>query len=136
MRISGRWAPTRHSLQHKGFSSCSWGWRHSQHELPANMKQARKRGGKFPLDLPLHNKAEGRAGKCCHFRRPGLLRCRALSRLLREKRIPKALSGITLSSYPSLYHLCFCLCVPAIISHCRPYLYINPLVSHSSLTTH
>lgn len=95
MRINERWAPTRHTLQHKVFSSYSWRWRHSQHELPANMKQERrKRGGKFTLDLPLHNKAEDKAGKWCHFRWPGVLRCRALSFLLREKRTPKPLSGI------------------------------------------
>lgn len=132
-RNSERWAPTRHTLQHKVFSSCYWGWRHSQHELPANIKQARERRGKFPLDLHLHNKGEDRAGKCCHFRWPRQLRHRALSSPLREKRIPEALSGLTPSSYPSLYQLCFCLCVPAIISHWRPYLYINSLVAHSSL---
>lgn len=133
MRINERWAPTWHTLQHKAFCSCSWGWRHSQHDLPANMKQGRRRRGAFTLDLPLHNKAEDRAGKCCCFRWPGWLRCRALRFLLREKRMPKALSGITLSSHPSLYQLCFCLCVPAIIPHWRPYLYISLLVSHISL---
>lgn len=133
MRVSERWAATRHTVQHKVFSSCSWGWRHSQHELPANMKQGRRRGGEFILDLPLHNKAKDRAGTFYHFRWPRQLRCRALSFLLRENRMPRALSGITPSSHPSLYPLCFCLCVPAIISHWKPYLCINPLISHISL---
>lgn len=98
MRISERWAPTRHTLQHKASSSCSRGWRHSQHELPANMKQARRRRRrrKFTLDLPLHKKAEDRAGKCW----PRVLRCRVLSFLLREKRTTKALSGLCPPTLP------------------------------------
>lgn len=129
MRISERWAPTRHTLQHKASSSCSRGWRHSQHELPANMKQARRRRRrrKFTLDLPLHNKAEDRAGKCW----PRVLRCRVLSFLLREKRTTKALSGLCPPTLPCTSYAFAC--VPAVISHWRPYLYINPVVSHISL---
>lgn len=127
---SGRDGLLPGTLQHKMFSSCSWGWRHSQHELPANMKQARRRRGKFILDLPLHNKAEYRAGKYCHFRWPGLLRCRALSFLLREKIIPKALSGITVLLLVPLPAVLLCTSYYITL---EALIYLNPLVSHTTL---
>ena len=88
------------------------------------------RRGECTMVLPLHDKGEGQAGKQFCFRWSWLLRCRALSFLLRKKRVQKAQSGFPLSSHLSLCQLCFCLCIPALMSQWRPHPYINPLVSH------